>query len=149
MMGDRFNAGLELEYRRGDGEETLDAQVVTRGEAESSTLAIGPSVKYYGLRSGPVSPYLRGKFQVGWTDSELTQNDQLLQDSESFTIQGSVAIGAEWYPVRQLALGFHTGFQYLHTTTDITDNVANLTRDRSTDTFGTFRSGIELHLFFR
>lgn len=149
MLTDRINAGVEVEVRSGESSEVLDAQVVSRGVATTDLFTVGPSVKVYGMRDGPVSPYLRAKVQMGWERLKLTQNDDLIRDEDFEVRQGSVAVGAEWYPVRALGIGFHTGVQYLRSTGTVVDNLGNLTRERESTTYGTFRSGIEVHFFFR
>jgi hypothetical protein len=149
MLSDRLNGGMEVEFRRGTSDERLEANVTQDGVATTWLLNIGPSIRYYGMRTGPVSPYLRTKLSVGWSGSDLHINDDLQRDETGFNIQGSLALGAEWYPTRQIAIGAYTGVQYLHTSADIVDNLAGVKRERSTDTYGTFRSGLELQLFFR
>lgn len=149
MFTDRINAGIEAEIRSGESSEELDAQVVTRGVATTDLFTIGPSIKLYGMRGGPVSPYLRAKVQMGWERRKLTQNEDLLRDEDFAVKQGSVSLGAEWYPIRALGIGFHTGLQYLRSNGTIVDNLGNLTRERESTTYGTFRSGLEVHFFFR
>jgi hypothetical protein len=64
-----------------------------------------------------------------------------------FRYQASLSIGAEWYPIRYLGIGAHAGLQWLNESYDST--AGNVIRDRSTTTWGTFRSGLELHFYFR
>jgi len=149
MITDRINGGVEIDFRYGNSEEDVDSNVSVTGTAKTWHFNVGPSVKFYGLRSAPVSPYLRFKGSVEWAGAKSTIQNLVLRDQDEFSMQGSVALGAEWYPIRQLAIGAHTGFQWLHTTLDRSENDASIVRDRVTDTLGTFRSGLELHFFFR
>jgi hypothetical protein len=149
MMTDRINGGVEVDFRYGDSEEDVVSNVSIRGTVTTWELNIGPSVKFYGLRTGPVSPYLRFKASVGWASSKFQLVNSVQRDEDRFNLQGSAALGAEWYPIRQLAIGAHTGFQWLRTTLDRAENDGSIVRNRVTDTLGTFRSGLELHFFFR
>ena len=84
---------------------------------------------------------------MGWDDEKLTIQDEVQRVEDVFRIQGSLSIGAEWYPIRYLGIGAHAGLQLLQ---ESFDSVANdVSRDRSTTTWGTFRSGLELHFYFR
>ncbi|MBT8338234.1 MAG: hypothetical protein KJO11_16725 [Gemmatimonadetes bacterium] len=147
MLTDRLALGMELDLRRIDSEETIDASVISRGDATSSDYTIGPTIKWYGTRDTPVSPYLRAKFAVGWDDEELIIQDEVQRVEDIFRYQGSLSIGAEWYPIRYLGIGAHAGLQWLNESYDSAVN--DVIRDRSTTTWGTFRSGLELHFYFR
>ena len=98
-------------------------------------------------RDTPVSPYLRGKFAVGWNDNELIIQGDQQQYQDIFTIQGSLSLGAEWYPLRYLSVGGHAGLQWVRDTVDSASN--NIVRERTSTSWGTFRSGLELNFYFR
>jgi hypothetical protein len=84
---------------------------------------------------------------VGWDDSELIVQGDQQQYQDTFTIQGSLSLGAEWYPLRYLSIGGHAGLQWLR---DDVDSAANgIVRDRTTTSWGTFRSGLEVQFYFR
>jgi hypothetical protein len=147
MLSDRLALGMELDLRSIDSEETVDASVISRGDATSTDYTIGPTIKWYGSRDTPVSPYLRAKIALGWDDEELIIQDEVQRVEDVFRYQGSLSIGAEWYPIRFLGVGAHAGLQWLRESYDsVTGDVI---RDRSTTTWGTFRSGLELHFYFR
>lgn len=147
MLTDRLSLGLELDLRSTDSEETLQASVESRGEATSTDHTIGPTVKWYGTRDTPVSPYLRAKVAFGWDDEELFIQGERQRYEDLFRIQASLSLGAEWYPLRFLGVGGHAGFQWLRDTVDSEAN--DVARDRTTTTWGTFRSGLELNFYFR
>lgn len=150
MMTDRLSLGLEIDLRTSDADEKITSNasnVVTRGQATSTDHTIGPTLKWYGTRETPVSPYVRAKVAVGWDDNELVVQGDQQQYQDTFTIQGSLSIGAEWYPLRYLSIGGHAGLQWLR---DDVDSAANgIVRDRSTTSWGTFRSGLEVQFYFR
>jgi hypothetical protein len=147
MITDRLALGLELDLHGSDAEETVVSNFTSRGTATNSEHSIGPTAKWYGTRDTPVSPFVRAKIAFGWDDSELIIQDQQQQYSDAFVIQGSVALGAEWYPLRYLSVGGHAGLQWLRETVDSSAN--GISRDRTTTSWGTFRSGLELNYYFR
>ena len=150
MMTDRLALGLEIDLRTSDADETVTSSassVVTTGRATSTDHTLGPTLKWYGTRDTPVSPYVRAKVAVGWDDNELIVQGDQQQYQDTFTIQGSLAIGAEWYPLKYLSIGGHAGLQWLR---DEIDSSANgIARDRSATSWGTFRSGLEVQFYFR
>ena len=147
MMTDRLALGMELDLRSIESDETVDASVISNGDAVSTDYTIGPTIKWYGTRDAPVSPYIRAKVALGWDEEQLVIQDELQRTQDIFTVQGSLSIGAEWYPIRYLGIGAHAGLTWLNESFDSVVN--DVTRDRSTTTWGTFRSGLELHFYFR
>jgi hypothetical protein len=150
MITDRLALGLELDLRTSDADEIITSSasnVVTTGRATSTDHTFGPTLRWYGTRETPVSPYVRAKVAVGWNDSELIVQGDQQQYQDTFTIQGSLSLGAEWYPLRYLSIGGHAGLQWIR---DDVDSAANgIVRDRTTTSWGTFRSGLEVQFYFR
>lgn len=147
MITDRLAVGLELDLRDTDSEETVQANITTRGEARGTDHTIGPTLRWYGSRDTPVSPYLRTKVAMGWDDDELIIQGDQFQYQDLFTIQASLSLGAEWYALRYLSVSGHAGLQWRRDTIDSSAN--GVMRDRTTTTWGTFRSGLELNFYFR
>lgn len=150
MMTDRLALGLEVNLRTSDSDETIvstTSNVATTGRGTSNSHTFGPTLKWYGTRDTPVSPYLRAKVAVGWADNELVIQGDQQQYQDTFTIQGSMSIGAEWYPLRHLSVGGHAGLQWLRD--DIDSSANGIVRDRSNTSWGTFRSGLEVQFYFR
>lgn len=147
MLTDRLAVGLELDLRDTDSEETLESNITTRGQARSTDHTIGPTLRWYGSRDTPVSPYLRAKMAFGWDDDELIIQGDQQQYQDLFTLQASLSLGAEWYALRYLSVSGQAGIQWRR---DTVDSAANgVSRDRSTTTWGTFRSGLALNFWFR
>lgn len=150
MVTDRANVGLEVDLNWSDGDQEIQQSGLTvRAEGTTWSLAVGPSLRWYGSRMGPVSPYLRTKVSVGWERSHLEVNGERRSEDETFTVLGSLAIGAEWYPVERLGIGGHTGVAW--TTSDIESrNLANeSSSDSATSNVRTFRSGLVVSFYFR
>jgi hypothetical protein len=151
MFGDRANVGLEAELDWADGNQTVIQEGGLRVEAEGTTWSflVGPSVRWYGLRSGPVSPYLRTKLAVGWGGSELFVNENRQNEDDFFRFQASVAVGAEWYPIRWLGVGGHTGLVWQRTDTEAVNDNSGNTLEGATKNLRTFRSGLMVNFYFR
>ena len=61
----------------------------------------------------------------------------------------AVAVGAEWYPIRWLGVGGHTGLVWQRTDTEaINDNSGN-SFEGATKNLRTFRSGLMVNFYFR
>lgn len=152
MITDRANLGLEVDFDFSAAESdvtTQSGQGAVDGESDNWSVAIGPSLRWYGLRDSPVSPFLRTKVSVGWGGSSLELNDALQRERNDFTVQGSLAIGAEWYPIRWLGIAGHTGVVASRTWTDVLNNAARNDTELRSWNVRTFRSGVQLNLYFR
>jgi len=148
MFGDRLHGSLELVWRNADVvDDSHDIQVGIDAQAVQTEWLIGPTVKFYGAQSGPVVPYLRGKIGFGNSRSDLSLANEQLRDQDTFRVESSVAIGAEWFPTRGVSFSGHTGFQFSR------DSMKRYNEDRQllervTDNYGTFRSGVALSFYF-
>ena len=149
MFSDRLHGAVEVTYRRADVSDDPEAlSVGVKANALSGEWLIGPTVRFYGAQRGPVVPYLRAKVGFGNAVSDLTIGGSDLRDQDTFTIQGSVAIGAEWYPVKGIGISGHTGFQYSRETME-RYNENDILLKRTTDNLGTFRSSLMLSFYFQ
>ena len=66
----------------------------------------------------------------------------------TFTVQGSVAIGAEWFPLKGIGVSGHTGFQYSREKMDRRNENDQLL-ERTTINYGSFRSSLVFSFYFR
>ena len=151
MVGDRINLGLEADLNWADGEQRVepDDGIPTRAEGTTWTASVGPTVRWYGSRIGPVSPYLRSRLAIGWGGSELYVNDVRQNEEESVSVNLSLGIGAEWYPVSGIGIGGHTGIQWTRTDTDRRSDSQGTDYDGTTQNLRTFRSGLVISFYFR
>lgn len=152
MVGDRMNLGLEAEFTWADGDqevEQVESGILIRSEGTTWDLLIGPSLRWYGDRIGPVSPYLRSRLSVGWGGSELFVNDERQRHSDSFAMQASVGVGAEWYPISRLGVGGHTGVSFTRNRTKDMNEQNGSQAESITRNVRTFRSGLVVNFYFR
>jgi len=150
MFGSRLNVGLEVDYRNKEAEDKGSSAFISSNTITRDDLVIfGPSVRYYLKTTGPVAPYARASLGIQRRDIEISQintEDSLQNQEESSTIW-RLAIGADWFPTEGVAIGFFTGIVGVVTDTDI-ELGNNGTITRRNDNLSTFKSGIELQLFF-
>ena len=148
MFTDRLHASLEFVWRTADAEDDAhNIQVGVDAQAIQTEWLFGPTVKFYGAQAGPVVPYLRGKFGFGNSRSDLSLAGTKVRKQDTWRWEGSVAIGAEWFPTEGIGLSGHTGLQYSR---DYMErfNENNDLLERWTYNYGTFRSGVTLSFYF-
>lgn len=150
-FGTRINVGFEVDYRNREAtDEGTSAFVSPNTRTRDDLIIFGPSVRYYVSNSGPVAPYVRAAF--GWQrrDIEVEQinSGNPLQNQQEEATIWRLAVGADWFPARNVAVGFFTGIVGLALDSDIELGSAG-TITRKNDNFSTFKSGLELQLFFR
>lgn len=150
MIGARTNLGFEADYRYTRAED--DASTPQLGPdlvARRSRIVLGPTVKRYLRERGPVAAYVRASAAWGWSDDELERpaGGAVERDTKETTQLYRVALGADWFPFPELAIGAFTGIVAVRD--DIEVQVAGVgTATRKTTTWNTFRSGIELQYYF-
>lgn len=148
MLSDRVNLGLEVDFAWTKTDGTLtsgnnDAQ----GEARVWNLLAGPVLKWYGTRTRPISPFLRLHGALGWGKERVHTEGNIEDQSDFSMLLVSLGIGAEWYPLPQLGIGGHTGFEVVRNKEDL-DPQDNVHFDYDTWSVRTFRSGIRASLYF-
>lgn len=150
MFGSRFNVGFEVDYRNKEIEDSGSSAFISSNTVTRDDLVVfGPSVRYYLTTDGPVAPYVRAALGFQRRDIEIAQintEDNLQNQEESSTIW-RLAIGADWFPTENVAIGFFTGLVGVVVDTNI-ELGNNGTITRRNDNLSTFKSGIELQLFF-
>ena len=146
---DRLHLGVELDLREASVEEDVtDVALGVDTKVARSDFAIGPVARWYGRAVGPVIPYLRARAVVGWGDQTFEQAGQQQYADDSFLVAASLAIGAEWFPMRQVALSGYTGLQVRR---EVRERVLNSGGSSEQTLFnsGTFRSALSIHFYFR
>lgn len=149
MLSDRVNLGLEVdfEWTKTDGAVT-SGNNNAQGESRVWNLLAGPVLKWYGTRAGPVSPFVRLHGALGWGKERVHTEGNIEDLNEVSALLVSLGIGAEWYPIPQLGIGGHTGFQVTREKQDL-DPRDDLHFDFDTWAVQTFRSGIRASFYFR
>lgn len=148
MFGNRLHGSLELIWRNADAEDDAhDIQVGVDAQAIQTQWLVGPTVKFYGTQTGPVVPYLRAKIGYGKSRSDLILTGSKVRDEETSRVEASMAIGAEWFPIKGLGFSGHTGLQFSRESMERL-NENNGLLERRTDNYGTFRSGVTLSYYF-
>lgn len=150
MFGDRMNLGMEVDLDYAEGEQTVrQGDTEVHVDVNSWVVVVGPSLRWYGNRVGPVSPYLRTTASVGWGGAETFVNGNEQRNDDEFILDATLGIGAEWYPLRWLGIAGHTGFRW--TRIDSTSPPdRNDTEVAATEQFfSSFRSGLVASFYFR
>ena len=146
---DRLHLGVELDLREASVEEDVtDIELGVDSKVAASDCAIGPVARWYGQAVGPVLPFVRARALVGWGDQTFEQAGQEQYTDDSFRVAGSLAIGAEWFPMRQVSFSGYTGIQVSREVRKrvlASGESAEQTRFNS----GTFRSALSIHFYFR
>lgn len=103
-------------------------------------LSIGPALKRYWWREGPVSPFLHSGLSGTYRRTEAGATA-----SWRFGGRLSLGIGADWFPTEGVSIGGHTGLgaSYLWTTRN--DEFAT---DQTLFVLDLFTSALTLHLYF-
>jgi hypothetical protein len=149
MTTNRLLLGLEVNLQAADIEEEVNrATLGLDSRVEDRDFAIGPVVKWYGTGIGPVTPFLRLRGLFGQGSRQITVADEPFREIDSSILAGALSIGAEWFPIRQLSLSGHTGFEYTRQTLERVDFDGD-TVEQSRDDFGTFRSALAVTFYFR
>ena len=146
---ERLYGGLELEVREASIEdEPSDPTAGVRSKVASSDFLVGPVVRWYGEAVGPVIPFLRARVAVGWGDETFRQASEIRYTEETFEVAGSLAVGAEWFPMRQVSFSGHTGLAISRLDRErILDTGA--TAERTVFNSGTFVSALSIRFYFR
>lgn len=112
------------------------------GDVSSSELAfsVGPALKRYWWRDGPVSPFFHTGLSGIYRRAEVGA-------TSSWRFGGglTVGLGADWFPAEGISIGGHTGLgaSYLWTTDN--DDVPS---DRTLLVIDLFTSALTVHLYF-
>lgn len=150
MIGDRINVGVEVDLSWSDGEqENRQSGLEIRTKAQNWNVLVGPSIRWYGDRMGPVSPYLRARVAMGKGGYELDVNEDRRREEESVDYQATLGIGAEWYPISRIGIGGHTGIQWVRRSIDLHDKGSGSSGSLMTQNVRTFRSGLVINFYFR
>ncbi len=149
MFTDQIHGAIEFTYRRANAEDNPSSPTVgISAEANTGEWSVGPTIRYYGPQSGPVVPYLRAKFAFGNAISDLRLAQDQVRDEDTFTLEGSLAIGGEWFPVKGIGVSGHTGFQFARASLERLNENGDLL-ERTTDNYGTFRSSLTFSFYFQ
>jgi hypothetical protein len=149
MTTDRLLLGLEVNLRAAEIEEEVNqAELGLNSSVEDRDFAFGPVVKWYGSGIGPVTPFLRLRGLYGRGSRQVTLEDEPFREIDTSIAAAALSIGAEWFPIRQLSLSGHTGFEYSRETLERVDFDGD-TIDQERNDFGTFRSALAVTFYFR
>ena len=149
MATSRLHVGLEVNLQAAEVEQDVNRPTLGfNSKVETKDFAFGPVLKWYGSGVGPVTPFLRLRGLIGWGSEQITIEGQPFRETDTSILAAALAIGAEWFPIRQLSLSGHTGFDYTHQTLERLDFDGDLI-ERTGTNFGTFRSALTVTFYFR
>jgi hypothetical protein len=149
MATSRLLVGLEVDLQSAAVEQDVNRPTVGfNSRVESQDFAIGPVLKWYGGDVGPLVPFLRLRGLIGWGTEQITVEEEPFRETDTTILAASLAIGAEWFPIRQLSLSGYTGFDYSHRTLERLEFDGDLIERTGTD-FGTFLSALAVTFYFR
>lgn len=130
--------GLGLEAGVALGRESRDDE-----DGTYWGLTAAPSFKRYGAPVGPFAPYLFGSVPLG-----LERTGHPTGSTRTgWTVGGALAAGLDWFPVPRASVGAHAGVEVLRESQSFDDGPVSGPGARST-VFGTFGSGLSLHIYF-
>lgn len=103
-------------------------------------LSVGPALKRYWWRQGPVSPF----FHAGLSGT-YRRAEQGATSSWRFGGGLTLGLGADWFPAEAISIGGHTGIggSYLWTTDE-----DDLSSDQDLLVIDLFTSALTVHLYF-
>lgn len=149
-FGERINLGLEVDFRHTRTEDDVSAPQLGADVINiDSRVVVGPTLKYYLTHEGPVVAFLRSTVARSVRDIEVQspEGDVIERDTNDKAWIVRAAVGADYFPVERVAVGFWTGVVLVKTDLDVqVVNAGTVTRDSSQ--WNTFTSGIELQYFF-
>ena len=140
MVPERANLGVDVAValtrvgNGGDGGDDLSFVGFTAA----------PSLKRYGAPLGRFAPYLFASVPLGLQRGELGGD----ADQDGWTVGGALAAGLDWLPVRGVSLGAHAGVRASYGSSSFGRPAGQPDVEDATTTFGTFGSGLSLHIYF-
>jgi hypothetical protein len=150
VIGAKTSLGIEIDYRYSSTtDENSTQQLGPDAINRDRRFVVGPSIKRYLRVRDRIGAYLRGSFGVGWRDIELERPRTGIIERDTKDVQEILraAIGADWFPFDGVAIGAFTGIVGVHSTLEVQISNAGSVK-RTTWTWNTFRSGIELQYYF-
>lgn len=149
MVTSRLHLGLEANLQAAEVEQDVNRPTLGfNSEVESWDFAFGPILKWYGSGIGPVTPFLRFRGLIGWGSEQITVESEPFRETDTSILGASLAIGAEWFPIRQLSLSGYTGVDYTRQSLERLEFDGDLIERAGSD-FGTFRSALAVTFYFR
>jgi len=149
MATSRLHVGLEVNLQAAEVEQDVNRPTLGfNSRVETQDLAFGPVLKWYGSGVGPVTPFLRFRGLVGWGNEQITVEGEPFRETDTTILGAALAVGAEWFPIRQLSLSGYTGFDYTRQTLERLDFDGDVVERTGSD-FGTFRSALSVTFYFR
>lgn len=149
MATSRLQVGLEVDLQAAEAEQDVNRPTLGfNSTLESTDIAVGPTLRWYGSGVGPVVPFLRFRGLYGWGKEKITIGDEPFRETDTRVLAGSLSIGAEWFPIRQLSVSGHTGLEVSRSTFEREDFDGDLIEQTRNQT-GTFRSALAVHFYFR
>ena len=154
MRSERTNVGLEIGF---GGEQTWSTFNAESGnESDQSTtrvaVSVGPRFRRYTDVGQRVSPFVQTGASVGfgYQRSEHSPGSggggEVVQSGHSVELNGSLGIGAEWFPLSRVSLSGYTGVNAgaAYATSKTSHSSANGWRLRA----GTFTTGLSFRIYF-
>ncbi|HEX6042573.1 outer membrane beta-barrel protein [Longimicrobium sp.] len=146
MVGARTNLGVTLGLALSDSERDDDGQDT---EETDTSLQLGINARRYLALTRGVAPYVQGGVFAG-TSTQQREVADFEDRVESNFVGAEVAVGAEWFPVRQFSVAGHTGLRALRSQAEL--SATNPADDENVDASGTgistFTSALSLQIYF-
>lgn len=150
MVGERTSVGLTLGFSVSDSDREIRDEPQADQEDEHTNVHLGIAARRYLVTTRSVAPYLLGRLSGGI----VTQRRESAGYSErvhGIAAGAELAVGAEWFPVRQFSVAGHTGVR-----ASVSRLNQDLTRPEGTETdfdaenisLGTFTSALSLQIYF-
>ena len=117
--------------------------------ARQHGFAVAPAGKIYLAQPAPVRPF--AYVSAGYGRSQTSNEGEATSTSRSTTVFGGAGVGAEWFPVRRVSFG---GYGAVSANRQVVSEAytspvsPRSTRRATARSFGAFRSGLRVQLYF-
>lgn len=146
MVSDRTNLGVTVGFARTSREREQEDPDATFEET-GTELQLGLAARRYLSQLRSASPYLQGRLfgSLSTVDHEGDLEDR----AEGRSLGGELALGAEWFPVRQLSVSGHTGLRVVGSwfEQEATDPLGQRV-ETTASTIASFTSALSLSIYF-
>ena len=153
MRSERTNVGWEIGFGAEQAWSTFETELGNESEQSTTNVAVsvGPSVRRYTDVGQRVSPFVQTGASVGYGYQRSQHSPgrgsaaEVVQSAHSIVFNGSLGIGAEWFPLSRVSLSGYTGVNAgaLYATSERSDNSANMWSLRA----GTFTTALSFRIY--
>lgn len=149
MAGPRTNLGLTLAVYVNDRDRQDEGGNEAEFQDEVTGVELGAAARRYLVLTRSVAPYVQGRLFASAT-SQRRDGPGFEENGSGAAAGAELAVGAEWFPVRQFSVSGHTGVRASvgRVEQDVSSPQGEGGYDATEITLGTFTSALSLRIYF-